>query len=41
MVDRTRCASLTLVILGIGFVIGAVLLFALGGQIIDSSVEKV
>jgi hypothetical protein len=41
MVNRIRCASIVLVILGIGFVIAAVLLFVLGDSFIDAAVKKV
>ena len=41
MIDRTRCASIILVILGIGFVTAGVLILALGDSLIQSAVKKV
>jgi hypothetical protein len=41
MIDRTRCATILLVILGIGFVIAGVLLFVFGDAVIDDAVKKV
>ena len=41
MVNRTRCASIVLVILGIGFIIASVLLFILGDSLINNAVKKV
>ncbi len=41
MIDRTRCATITLVLLGTGFVVGGILLFVFGDSLIDSAVKKV
>jgi hypothetical protein len=41
MVNRLLCASIVLVILGLGFIISGVLLFALGDGIINGAVKKV
>jgi hypothetical protein len=39
--DRIRCGAIILVILGIGFLIGGVLLITLGDSIIKKAVKKV
>jgi len=41
MIDRTRCAAVVLVILGLGFIISGVLLFVFGDTVIESGVKKV
>ncbi len=41
MLDRIRCASVILIILGIGFMIGSILLLVLGDSVIKNAVKKV
>lgn len=41
MTDRTYCAAIILVILGLIFVIGGVLLFVFGDKFIESGVKEV